>query len=76
MVKPGHNNRQALHRHAVHALEDFDRLTDGLVIGNYRERNVSSLLHSLSHHLRHVLYRSGVETNWGKPVRRADTAQS
>jgi len=63
MTQPGKENRRALHRHARHALEDFEELR--------RERWNEKLWHSLSHHLRHSVYRSGVEINWNKPVWRS-----
>jgi hypothetical protein len=43
----------ALHRHAWKAYEDFRRLRT--------ERWNQDLWHSLSHHLRHVVHRSGEE---------------
>jgi hypothetical protein len=42
-------NIRHLHRHAVHALEDFQHLRE--------QRDNEELWHSLSHHLRHVVYR-------------------
>jgi len=75
-VQPGPDNRRHLYRHAVRALEDFERLNDGLVIGNYRQHNVNALLHSISHHLRHTVYRSGIESNWWMPpVRKLKTGR-
>jgi hypothetical protein len=47
------DNAQHAHRHAYHALEDFQRLR--------RRRNDEALWHSLSHHLRHTVYRTGLE---------------
>jgi hypothetical protein len=47
------NNAGHTHRHAYHALEDFEALR--------REPDKKSLWHSLSHHLRHVVYRTGKE---------------
>ena len=47
------SNHDALHRHACHALEDFRALR--------RDRNNESLWHSMSHHLRHAVFRSGHE---------------
>jgi hypothetical protein len=44
-------NHDAVHRHACHALEDFSELR--------RRRDDEKLWHSLSHHLRHVVFRSG-----------------
>ena len=42
-----------MHRHAVHALEDFRTLRARL---GKRERQ---LWHSLSHHLRHAVFHTG-----------------
>lgn len=42
-----------MHRHAVHALEDFRALRARL---GKRERQ---LWHSLSHHLRHAVFHTG-----------------
>lgn len=55
---------QQTHRHAAHALEDFERLR--------RRRNDEKLWHSLSHHLRHAVFRTGLEVpaSTRKPVRR------
>jgi hypothetical protein len=47
------DNVQHLERHARHALEDFMQLRG--------ERSNEELWHSLSHHLRHVVYRAGKE---------------
>jgi hypothetical protein len=47
------DNTRHLHRHAWHAWEDFQRLR--------RDRNNSDLWHSLSHHLRHTVWRSSDE---------------
>ena len=44
-------NAEHIHRHALHALEDFEALR--LDCCN------AELLHSLSHHLRHVVWRLG-----------------
>jgi hypothetical protein len=67
------SNSDALHRHGCHAFEDFERLR------RMRWRKVPTpdpdeeeLWHSLSHHLRHAVYRSGheVEKPRIKTVRR------
>jgi hypothetical protein len=50
-------NHDAIHRHASHAYEDFNRLRE--LLGG-RE---TSLWHSMSHHLRHAVYRSGLEVS-------------
>jgi len=65
------DNRKALHRHARYALEDFETLRTLLNINPRSGYLRSKLLHAISHHLRHTVYRSGVEINWGKPVRRS-----
>ncbi len=59
------NNRDALHRHACHAYEDFRELR--------RDPNNVELWHSLSHHLRHTVFRSSHEVAQPriKNVRRA-----
>ena len=59
------SNHDALHRHACHAYEDFRMLR--------RDPNNDELWHSLSHHLRHAVYRSGheVEQPRVRNVRRA-----
>jgi hypothetical protein len=49
-------NLDSAHRHSAHALEDFKKLRDMV-----RDRRAASLLHSLSHHLRHAVYRVGEE---------------
>jgi len=48
-------NSDAIHRHTWHAYEDFQRLR--------KERNNEELWHSMSHHLRHAAYRSGLEVS-------------
>jgi hypothetical protein len=50
-------NVEHMHRHAVHALEDFQQLR--------RDPDDKELWHSLSHHLRHVVYRAEKELNDG-----------
>ena len=47
-------NHDAIHRHACHAYEDFRELR--------RDRDNEALWHSMSHHLRHAVFRSGHET--------------
>jgi hypothetical protein len=47
-------NNDAAHRHATHAMEDFCVLRERL---GQREQD---LWHSLSHHLRHAVFRTGV----------------
>jgi hypothetical protein len=46
-------NHDSLHRHACHAYEDFRQLR--------RDPTNDELWHSLSHHLRHAVFRSGHE---------------
>jgi hypothetical protein len=60
VIVPGSDNRIAAHRHALNALEDFEALrrrTHGLDRG---------LINSISHHLRHAVYRTGKEVPWRK----------
>lgn len=47
------NNHDAIHRHACHAYEDFRALR--------RDCNNEELWHSMSHHLRHAVFRSSHE---------------
>jgi hypothetical protein len=72
MTQPGSNNRRALHRHARNALEDFEKLREGIVEDRWWPHEIEKQMHCISHHLRHTVYRSGVEINWGRPVRRSD----
>ena len=65
------SNREHLHRHARHALEDFESVRHLLEESPDWMHEIEKRLHSISHHLRHVVYRSGVEINWGRPVRRS-----
>jgi hypothetical protein len=58
-------NHDAIHRHACHAYEDFRRLR--------RDRDNEDLWHALSHHLRHVVFRSSHEVE--RP-RRGDVRRS
>lgn len=50
MTESGQSNRKHALRHAVHALEDFEAM-----------KLEGELAHSLSHHLRHAVYRIGIE---------------
>jgi hypothetical protein len=63
-------NCDSLHRHACHAYEDFRALRRK--VGGDDE-----LWHSLSHHLRHAVYRSGheVERPRTKTVRRSHVSK-
>lgn len=47
------DDAQHAHRHAYYAFEDFERLR--------RDRHNEKLWHSLSHHLRHTVFRTGLE---------------
>ena len=52
-------NLDAAHRHAFHALEDFEELRNSLAWAtSLHERE---LLHAIGHHLRHAVYRTGLE---------------
>jgi hypothetical protein len=64
------NNHDAIHRHACHAHEDFRALR--------RDRDNEELWHSMSHHLRHVVFRSGHEVDQPRRrrVRRAHVDKS
>lgn len=55
------SNHDAVHRHACHAHGDFRALR--------RDRDNEELWHSMSHHLRHVVFRSGQEV--ARPRRRS-----
>lgn len=61
------------HRHAAAALADFLELRERLRGLGRRER---SLVHSLSHHLRHAVWRTGERVDWRIRVwpERDDTA--
>jgi hypothetical protein len=59
MPRAGSDNRQHAHRHARHALEDFRTLRPQLA----QRGDLSELLHSISHHLRHAVYRTGLEVD-------------
>jgi hypothetical protein len=58
-------NSDSIHRHACHAYEDFCALR--------RDRNNEELWHSMSHHLRHAVFRSGHEVKHSRMphIRRA-----
>ena len=66
-------NREHLHRHAVHALEDFDVIRNELLSYPGCSVEMAQQLHALSHHLRHTVYRSGIEVNRHVPVRRSQS---
>ena len=63
-------NHDAIHRHACHAYEDFRQLR--------RNRNNEELWNAISHHLRHTVYRSGLEVDQPRrrQVRRAHVDKS
>jgi hypothetical protein len=67
-------NHDALHRHACHAYSDFRALRKRL-----HDVGTDELWRSLSHHLRHVVYRSGHEVSTDrlriKDVRRSHVRQ-
>jgi len=71
MTSRGRDNREHLHRHARCALEDFDSMRHLLEESPAWTHELEKKIHALSHHLRHAVYRSGVEINWGKTVRRS-----
>jgi hypothetical protein len=56
MSQPGPSNRSQLHRHAVHAFED---LLD--VLKHHGIDKNDTRVASMFHHLRHAVWRSGVE---------------
>ena len=62
-------NHDAIHRHACHAYEDFSALRK--LYGSDDE-----LWHSLSHHLRHAVFRSGHEVTQprNRQVRRSQVS--
>jgi len=70
-IPVGRDNREHLYRHAVHALEDLERLRQGIEEDRWWPHEIEEQLHAISHHLRHAVYRSGVEVRWRKPVRRS-----
>jgi hypothetical protein len=53
-------NHDSIHRHAVHAYEDFRALRK-MLERFYIFPEEEELWHSLSHHLRHTVFRSGHE---------------
>lgn len=60
-------NADAIHRHACHAHEDFRALRKRL----RGMGDAGDLWHSLSHHLRHAVYRSGHEVSDDRLRRKA-----
>ena len=73
MTRPGRDNREHLHRHARHALEDFEAVRHLLEESPEWTHEVEERIHAISHHLRHAVYRSGVEAGWRRPVRRTSS---
>ena len=53
------DNADHLLRHALHALEDFNKLRERCEKLTWHE---AALWHSISHHLRHTVYRA--EREW------------
>jgi len=49
-------NADAAHRHAFHALEDLMLIYDRL-----RDAGFDREVHAIGHHLRHAVYRTGLE---------------
>jgi hypothetical protein len=66
-VKRGIDNRRHLYRHAVRALEDFQRLSQGYSDDRWWPHEIEERMHAISHHLRHVVYRAGIEASWWMP---------
>jgi len=64
------DNLEHLHRHACHALEDFGRLRSGIAEDRFWPHEIEERMHAISHHLRHVVYRVGLEVKANKRVRR------
>ena len=62
-------DEDALHRHCFHAWEDFERLRSD---PDHPKNN--DLWHSLSHHIRHAAFRSGLAVPAHK--RRGDVRRS
>jgi hypothetical protein len=54
-------NHDSLHRHTCHAYEDFRELRKILERFSHTFPEEQELWHSLSHHLRHAVFRSGHE---------------
>jgi hypothetical protein len=74
---PSWNNHDAIHRHACHAYEDFRALRKLLQPYCIAESSEVELWHSISHHLRHVVFRSGNEVDEPRrEVRRAHVDRS
>jgi D-aminopeptidase len=61
MERPDDDNVEHLERHVRHALEDFESLVKMGKDNCWRIDDVEKLTHSVSHHLRHAAFRSGVE---------------
>jgi hypothetical protein len=61
--RPGNENRVAAHRHALHALEDFRALATRMGHSRDLMEIYGKYLHTISHHLRHTVYRLGKEVD-------------
>ena len=59
------DNVQHMHRHAVHALEDFQQVRRWFRDSRNWTYETEKLMHAVSHHLRHVVYRAEKEINDG-----------
>jgi hypothetical protein len=64
--RAGLENCMHMYRHACHAWEDFSALRK-----QRRIQRRNELWHSISHHLRHVVYRSGLQLRKRRRVRRS-----
>jgi hypothetical protein len=69
-VPPDDDNLIHLERHVRHALEDFDILCRDFEDNCWRPNVAEKLVHSVSHHLRHAAFRSGVEVKRAKEGKR------
>jgi hypothetical protein len=65
-VPPDDDNLIHLERHVRHALEDFECLCRDFEENCWRPNVAEKLVHSVSHHLRHAAFRSGVEVKRAK----------
>jgi hypothetical protein len=60
------DNIEHIHRHAVCALEDFQDVRHLLEESPSWTHELEERIHSLSHHLRHVVHRTEKEVKHGK----------
>jgi hypothetical protein len=65
------DNLEHLERHIRHALEDFEQMVSRIKDNSWRIDDVEELMLSISHHLRHAAFRSGVEKKRAKERKRA-----